>query len=681
MIILSDRHIPKARILLPMRASAWREPSQAQPKDQFGRANRTLFRVRARLCDSHTAWCGWFQDRDDFDAFLWALASGSLRYEPELWRLPTPYWTPDIGEWVSYDFATLVTLTTSPGSLQSYSKPGDWQDTGSTVECVGSGANGGFCSSGTFSHSCGGGAGAYSAITNFSFTGSSASYQIGAAPAAQSGTGTTGAGTAGASTWFNNATDPGNGADNSKCSAAGGAAPVVPGLGSKNGGLGGATTAGWGTTKFAGGRGGNLTGASGRGGSGGGGAGGPSGAGGAGVDSSSGVSPTTTNGGTANNGTTAGGVAPASGTSGTEWDASHGLGSGGGGDAQAATGATGGSGANYGAAGGGSVCPVANLSTSGQGAQGIIVITYIALSTISSGWQRGNESFYKGKQVFIESMPSIVLTPDTLPPQISGMGWFAPPDPKQPRPLERPHPGPAITIEPPELLSKLIGVPWAHAPDDKPRSRPIYDNTTSAFAAIAPVLQSQLIGVPWAHPPDDKPFSKQIRDNTTPALVLIPSTLPPQIAGMAWFTPLDIYQPRRWYRQEPTATRIAAPPVPISGMAWFEPLDTYQPRRWYVQEPPAVGQVIATAIVPISGMAWFTPLDPRPPRPLERPQLASAIALTPDTLPPRIAGMGWFTLPQTERILRRWYPNQPPAYGRQILVVNSTRIQIIFIGL
>lgn len=677
MIILPDRHIPKARILLPMRASAWREPSQAQPKDQFGRQNQTRFRVRARLCDSHTVWCGWFDDRDDFDAFIWAIAIGQLHNDPYTQRLPTPFW-PGLDPWVVYDFATVTLLTLTASS--PYSKPGDWNDASNTIECIGAGASGASITTGATRYATGGGAGAYSLITNFTnFISSQAVYNIGIGGAAVNGANANG--NDGTVTWFNNATDPGVGTDNTKCSAQGGI-KGVQGTGTQNGGLGGTGTSGWGQTRTSGGRGGNLTGAIASGASGGGGAAGPAGLGGNGVDSASTATNTVTAGGTANNGTTAGGTtnlgAGNPGNSGTEWTTA-GLGSGGAGGALTTANATGGDGALYGGAGGGAKASATPLS--GAGKQGLIVVTYTAGATVPYGWQRGAESFYKGKQVFLESMPSIALTPDTLPPQVSGMGWFAPPDPKQPRPLERPHPGPAITIEPPELLSKLIGVPWAHAPDDKPKSRPIFDNSTPAFAAIASILQSQLIGVPWAHPPDDKPFSRQIRDNTTPALVLIPSTLPPQIAGMAWFTPLDIYQPRRWYRQEPPATRIAAPPVPISGMAWFEPLDTYQPRRWYVQEPPAVGQVIATTIVPISGMAWFTPPDPRPPRPLERPQLAPAIALTPDTLPPRIAGMGWFTLPQTERILRRWYPNQPPAYGRQILVVNSTRIQIIFIGL
>jgi hypothetical protein len=242
--------------------------------------------------------------------------------------------------------------------------------------------------------------------------------------------------------------------------------------------------------------------------------------------------------------------------------------------------------------------------------------------------------------------PAIALTPDTLPPQIDGMGWFNPPDPKQPRPLERPHQGPAITIEPPALLSKLIGVPWAHAPDDKPKSRPIFDNSAPALTLTPPSLLSRLIGTPWAHPPDDKPLSRPVRDNSAPAIALTPATLPPQIAGMAW----------------------------------FEPPDTFQPRRWLVQEPPAIGQVFATAVVPISGMAWFTPPDPRPPRPLERPQIAPAIALTPTTLPPKVAGMAWFTRPDVYQP-RRWFPHDPPAYGRQILQVSGAKTRIIIIGM
>src|SRR3954452_20877814 len=107
MLILPDRNIPRARFLLPVAACEWRTPSRALPKDQFGNENRTRFRLRARLDNGRVGWCGWFDDRSDADAFLWAIATDTLRYERELWRLPSPWWDAGIGPDVAYDFTTV----------------------------------------------------------------------------------------------------------------------------------------------------------------------------------------------------------------------------------------------------------------------------------------------------------------------------------------------------------------------------------------------------------------------------------------------------------------------------------------------------------------------------------------------------------------------------------------------
>lgn len=351
-------------------------PSLFVTKDEFGNdTTRTFYRVRARLHDGHIVWQSVFKDREDFDAFLWAIATGSLRYERELWRLPTPHWSPDVGEELTFDFATVTFLTTT-GSNQTYTSPADWANSNNSIECIGGAGSGGAGSL----HSTGGGAGAYSKITNFSFATpgtTTATYRVGSGGTALTVSGVNNSdGNAGSATWFNNATDPGNGTDNTKCSAAAGAGGVSR-SGSRSGGAGGATTASWGQTKYAGGRGGNLTGSFGSGGSGGGGAAGPSGAGGAGGDSAS-TTLVATAGGSANNGTTAGGSSTGgSGSSGTEFDPSYGCGSGGGG--RATTGdATAGSGGTYGGAGGGAAGGGGNPddATSGAGRQGLVVVTY-----------------------------------------------------------------------------------------------------------------------------------------------------------------------------------------------------------------------------------------------------------------------------------------------------------------
>lgn len=366
------------KLLMPVPVREWRTPSAFVPKDEFGNdTTHTLFRIRARAHDGHVVWRGIFRDRDDLDAFLFALVSGSLGVERDLWRLPSPEWHPGIGTDLVYEFSTQTILTTT-GSNQTYTSPSDWDNAANTVECLGGGASGARVA-GAAGHGTGGGGAAYSKITNFSFASpgtTTATYRVAAGGASSVAT-SSAAGNNGEPTWFNASADPGNGADNTKCSAAGGTAGVV-GTGSQNGGAGGATTAGWGTTKNAGGRGGNLTGASGTGGSGGGGAAGPSGAGGAGADSTS-TGFVATAGGSANNGTTAGGASNGgAGGNGTEFSASYGCGSGGGGNNNGSANAAG-AGGNYGGGGGaGSSSSVVNVTT-GAGKQGLVVITYTPL--------------------------------------------------------------------------------------------------------------------------------------------------------------------------------------------------------------------------------------------------------------------------------------------------------------
>lgn len=371
MMILPDRRISRARFLIPMPKREWMPSSQAIPLDDLGnKVIRTRFRLRARAHDGHIVWCGWFEDREDADAFLFALVCGSLRIERNLWRLPTPAWHPDLGEGLVYDFVTQTALTTT-GSNQTYTSPSDWDNGNNSIECIGGGASG--ASGNSVGHNTGGGGGAYSKITNFSFATpgtTTATYRIAAGVAGVTRT-TSGPGNNGNPTWWNDTADPGAGTDNTKCSAAAGTTGAA-GAGSQNGGAGGASSSSWGQTKFDGGAGGNFTGASGSGGSGGGGAAGPNGAGGNG-SSSSFTTEIGTNGGKGGNGS--GGTGGTSGTptggNGTDLDGVNGSGGGGRGLAKVTAGGAGG---NYG--GGGGAVRAASSCTGGAGIQGIILVTY-----------------------------------------------------------------------------------------------------------------------------------------------------------------------------------------------------------------------------------------------------------------------------------------------------------------
>lgn len=202
MIILPDRNQPRGKLLIPQRPIDWRAPSQR--KAVYGIEDQTRFRLTASLDDGHVVWRGWFDDREDADAFLLAAISGSLGYERELWDLPTPAWRPDIGEGLFYDFATVTFLTASPGSNQTYTTPQDWNNANNSVQAHGGGGGGGKQSSARGGATSGGGS-AWAKGTNI-VLGSSATYQLGLAGVG--GTSLAGAqdGTAGGDTWFNGAT-------------------------------------------------------------------------------------------------------------------------------------------------------------------------------------------------------------------------------------------------------------------------------------------------------------------------------------------------------------------------------------------------------------------------------------------------------------------------------------------
>ena len=383
MIILPDRNTSNTKILMPVPKSQWRAPSLSQPKDGLGNENHTCFRLDARLNDGHLAWRGWFDDRDDADAFLHSLMSGSLLWERALWDLPSPAWYPGLAENLSYYFATVTFLTTPTGSNQTYTVPTDFNILNNSIQVIGAGGSGAANIQTSTRYSTGGGGGGYSITNNVNISGT-ATYQIGkggAAVARASGSIGITAGNLGGDTWFGATT-----LASSLCGAKGGSGGVGATSGTQSGGAGGVSTSGVGNTRYSGGRGGNSTATgivvtS----TGGGGAGGPNGNGNNGGDTASG----NTAGGSGGAGSGgAGGAAfssagtGANGGSGTDISTSPAYGSGGGSggayptDGSAAC--TAGSGGSYGAGGGAVVTLNTNTGsqTSGAGAGGLIVVTY-----------------------------------------------------------------------------------------------------------------------------------------------------------------------------------------------------------------------------------------------------------------------------------------------------------------
>lgn len=322
--------------------------------------------------------------------------------------------------------ATPVVIFLTSGA--SWTVPADWNNSQNTIEVIGGGGGGksptdgagggGYIGTG----GGGGGGGAYSSIVNLALApGSSVQYSVGsggtAGPAAQSGGD-------GGDTWFNGT------------SLAGSSVGAKGGLGgtSQSGALGGSATAGVGTVRHSGGNGGSGGNSNNDGGGGGGGSAGPSGDGMNGGNGGAGAPGGGGGGGGANGGSStvgfnafgvsgAAGGSGNSGTGGGSEGAPHGgsgaTGGGGGGADGAAPGGNGGNGgqqllwtqgsgagpgggggggggsassgspqAGYGGQGGGygggggggadgNTVSLANNSSGGVGAQGVIVITYI----------------------------------------------------------------------------------------------------------------------------------------------------------------------------------------------------------------------------------------------------------------------------------------------------------------
>ena len=371
------------KVLSKQKREAW-STSLSLPRDQFGNEKqKTVFLLKGRTSDGFVKKF-WFEDRDDADAFLFAMAMGTLRYERELWRLPVPHWDPEIGEGLTYEFATVTFLTST--TQATFNKPADWNNSDNFVACIGGGGSGGVSNraSSVNANASGGGGGGCGGYINYTLA-ANATYLCGPGGAARNRTtsGTT-AGLNGTDTYFDatsyagatvgaTAGVGGKGSTSSATSSAGGT-----GKGSwfNNGGASGAAASTSNTQSATGG----------------GGAGGSTGNGVSSNGTSNNTGRAATDGGGGDNGTDgAGGAGSTSGagtngSNGTSYSSS-GFGGGGGGSSLAiGLHPQGGNGGNYGGGGGGasggSTSTADTSVTSGSGAQGAIVVSYTPVSAL-----------------------------------------------------------------------------------------------------------------------------------------------------------------------------------------------------------------------------------------------------------------------------------------------------------
>jgi hypothetical protein len=264
-------------------------------------------------------------------------------------------------------------ITSSPGTTQTITSDGSWDNTANSIEVIGAGARGAHGAS-TSTSGAGGGGGAYTKITNASITtpGTTPYYaRVGGTTATD--------GTAGGDTWWT-LTSPGTSYPVSGTAVAAKGANALASATSTTGGGAGQKSNSYPASPAAtnsGGAGGNA-GASASAGGGGGGAGGP----GIGSDGNAPIGSGPTAGG--NGGGTGGlgggaGNPGVAGGAGTNIDGIRGNGGGGGGGNAAPS--TGGAGGLYGGGGGGGG---RSNGVGGQGAQGVVVLTWTPAPTTGS---------------------------------------------------------------------------------------------------------------------------------------------------------------------------------------------------------------------------------------------------------------------------------------------------------
>jgi IPT/TIG domain len=160
MIILPDRNIARAKFLMPILYREWRPQLKT-----------TVFQywiAQAYRADHSMLWRGFFEDREDADAFMWALATGDIRYDRYLRQLPTYDHEFDLGMLddpsISYNMVSMIGIGPSSGN---WGVPGDCNGIsgkpGEYIDCIAAGGAGGV-GAGPLAKCTGGGGGGFARI-------------------------------------------------------------------------------------------------------------------------------------------------------------------------------------------------------------------------------------------------------------------------------------------------------------------------------------------------------------------------------------------------------------------------------------------------------------------------------------------------------------------------------------
>lgn len=222
------------------------------------------------------------------------------------------------------------------------------------------------------------------------------------------------------------------------------------------------------------------------------------------------------------------------------------------------------------------------------------------------GWFEPPDRDKLPTKITIESPPAIALTPATLPPKISGMAWFEPPDRDKPatKVLFDQLPAPMGTSFP-----RVYGIGWFAPPD---KDKPAVKVSVESPPAFALTSTAYVYGIGWHNPPDRDKKATRITIEAPPAIALTPDTLPPKIAGMAWFAPPNVDRPAIKLLGTTTAwnPQVTTPVTAATPTGWFVNPEIVKGKPVWCEQPAGFVSNFQTA--GISGIAWAVPTDSYP---------------------------------------------------------------------
>jgi hypothetical protein len=309
----------------------------------------------------------------------------------------------------------------------------------------------------------------------------------------------------------------------------------------------------------------------------------------------------------------------------------------------------------------------------------------------ADGWLRQPEDLAPSRAKYLDQFPAFVLTPATLPAPISGMAWFQRWDdpPRKAAPIDAP-----TAIQQPTAGAPISGMAWFTPLDELPRPAP-KPHWGPAIALTPITLPVPISGIGWFARWDDLPAKKAPADQpifvpAPPAAAtvappngwfiqtqeLLRKAFYPESAGAIAFAPA-VGVRFGWFAQAPellrkafspdTAGAFASAPAPFAGLGWFVRWQEMPAARTPRGDPPSF--VPPRPVSTTAALGWQRFDDILPVKARLQSDLGPAIALTPQTLPAKIAGMGWFT--PLDELPRKWKPLfDLPAWDPQVIAAT-----------